>query len=64
MQEAVEQGIGATAAQELMQVHSEELIRDWTNQRVRAGLRAAFGNADRAVDYLMNGIPEGAAQVR
>jgi alkylation response protein AidB-like acyl-CoA dehydrogenase len=23
-----------------MQVHSEELIRDWTNQRVRAGLRA------------------------
>ena len=33
-------GIDPIAAQELMRVHSEELIRDWTNQRVRGGLRA------------------------
>jgi alkylation response protein AidB-like acyl-CoA dehydrogenase len=33
-------GAGAVTIQEVMQVHSEELIRDWTNQRVRAGLRA------------------------
>jgi alkylation response protein AidB-like acyl-CoA dehydrogenase len=33
-------GIEPMAAQQLMRVHSEELIRDWTNQRVRGGLRA------------------------
>jgi alkylation response protein AidB-like acyl-CoA dehydrogenase len=33
-------GIDPMAAQELMRVHSEELIRGWTNQRVRAGLKA------------------------
>jgi alkylation response protein AidB-like acyl-CoA dehydrogenase len=30
----------ATVRQELMKVVSEERIRDWTNQRVRAGLKA------------------------
>ncbi|MBV9952602.1 MAG: acyl-CoA dehydrogenase family protein [Acidimicrobiia bacterium] len=40
VQKVVAQGADAAAVQELMQVHSEELIRDWTNQRVRAGLRA------------------------
>jgi len=29
-----------SSRQQLVQVHSEERIRDWTNQRVRAGLRA------------------------
>jgi alkylation response protein AidB-like acyl-CoA dehydrogenase len=37
---AAETSIGPAARQELMRVHSEELIRDWTNQRVRGGLRA------------------------
>jgi alkylation response protein AidB-like acyl-CoA dehydrogenase len=33
-------GGDATVRQELMKVVSEERIRDWTNQRVRAGLKA------------------------
>jgi alkylation response protein AidB-like acyl-CoA dehydrogenase len=33
-------GRNARLRQELMRVYSEERIRDWTNQRVRAGLKA------------------------
>jgi alkylation response protein AidB-like acyl-CoA dehydrogenase len=40
VQLAAEQDVGAVTSQQLMQVHSEELIRGWTNQRVRAGLKA------------------------
>jgi alkylation response protein AidB-like acyl-CoA dehydrogenase len=40
VRQATKEGIDPVAAQALMRVHSEELIRDWTNQRVRAGLRA------------------------
>jgi alkylation response protein AidB-like acyl-CoA dehydrogenase len=32
--------LGPIVRQQLMQLHSEELIRSWTNQRVRAGLKA------------------------
>jgi alkylation response protein AidB-like acyl-CoA dehydrogenase len=40
VQKVAAQGTDAVTTQALMKVHSEELIRDWTNQRVRAGLRA------------------------
>jgi alkylation response protein AidB-like acyl-CoA dehydrogenase len=33
-------GAGPTARQRVVTVYAEERIRDWTNQRVRAGLRA------------------------
>ena len=36
----VEAGAGPVDRQRLVQLHSEERIRDWTNQRVRAGLKA------------------------
>ena len=40
----------ATMRQELMKVVSEERIRDWTNQRVRAGLKAGRSPGPRELD--------------
>jgi uncharacterized UBP type Zn finger protein len=42
-------------------MHESQQLTDmgFPEDQARAALRAAMGNADMAVEFLMNGIPEG-----
>uniref|UniRef100_M4C6L6 UV excision repair protein RAD23 n=1 Tax=Hyaloperonospora arabidopsidis (strain Emoy2) TaxID=559515 RepID=M4C6L6_HYAAE len=55
---------GDLAAGEQMSATVQQLVdMGFPADQVRSALRAAFNNPERAVEYLMTGIPEQAAQV-
>lgn len=53
---------GAVQAQEDQALVDQLCAMGYPEDQVRAALRAAFNNADRAVQYLLEGVPEGAGQ--
>lgn len=55
-------GNAMTVGPEMEETVNQLMGMGFEREQVIAALQAAFFNPDRAVDYLLNGIPEGIAQ--